>query len=50
MVFYTVLELSCPFVRVSSCDFVDRGYVRQVERSTKSHELTRIETDNTSTF
>jgi hypothetical protein len=35
------LELPSIFIRVSSCDFVDRPFVGRNERSTKSHELKR---------
>ena len=50
MLLHTILELRVPsFALVRVISWIV-GYVCQVERSTKSHELTRIETDNTSTF
>jgi len=37
----------CALIRVSSCDFVDRLFATSEERSTKSHELTRIKAQST---
>ena len=40
----------CTFVRVISCDFVDRIFETEKARSTKTHEPTRTETDRQSEF